>query len=114
NSNAGGAFSTQGGQFYYVLGVGRITSTEDIGNVVVAENNGTPVLLKDIGRVEIGIAPRLGEFGFRKQNDAVEGVILLRTGEKTQDVLKGVEAKTRELNKQTLPKDVKVVPFYDR
>ena len=63
---------------------------------------------------QIGIAPRLGEFGYEKQNDAVEGVILLRTGEKTQDVLKGVEAKTKELNEQILPKDVKVVPFYDR
>ena len=94
--------------------MGRITSTEDIGNVVVAVNNGTPVLLKDIGRVEIGIAPRLGEFGYKKQNDAVEGVILLRTGEKTQDVLKGVEAKTKELNEQVLPRDVKIVPFYDR
>jgi heavy metal efflux system protein len=114
NSNAGGGFYTQGGQFYYVTGVGRITSTEDIGNVVVAVNSGTPVLLKDIGRVEIGIAPRLGEFGFKKQNDAVEGVILLRTGEKTQDALKGVEAKTKELNEQTLPRDVKIFPFYDR
>jgi cobalt-zinc-cadmium resistance protein CzcA len=114
NSNSGGGFYTQGGQFYYVTGVGRITSTEDIGNVVVAVNNGTPVLLKDIGRVDIGIAPRLGEFGFKKQNDAVEGVILLRTGEKTQDVLKGVEAKTKELNEQVLPRDVKIVPFYDR
>ena len=63
---------------------------------------------------EIGIAPRLGEFGFEKQDDAVEGVILMRKGEKTQDVLKGVEAKTKELNEQILPKDVKVVPFYDR
>src|SRR6201999_1728794 len=114
NSNAGGAFSTQGGQFYYVLGVGRISSTEDIGNVVVAVNNGTPVLLKDIGRVEIGIAPRLGEFGYKKQDDAVEGVILLRTGEKTQDVLKGVEAKTKELNDEVLPKDIRIVPYYDR
>jgi len=46
-------------------------------------------LVKDVGRVEIGIAPRLGEFGFGTQDDAVEGVILLRTGEKTQDVLRG-------------------------
>jgi cobalt-zinc-cadmium resistance protein CzcA len=114
NSNAGGGFYSQGGQFYYVRGIGRITSTEDIGNVVVAVNNGTPVLLKDVGRVEIGIAPRLGEFGFEKQNDAVEGVILMRTGEKAQDVLKGVEAKTKELNDQVLPKDIKIVPFYDR
>src|SRR5262249_12812484 len=43
-----------------------------------------------------------------------EGVILLRTGEKTQDVLKRVEQKSRQLNEEILPKDVKVVPFYDR
>ncbi len=114
NGNAGGGFYSQGGQFYYVRGLGRMNTLEDISNVVLAVNNGTPVLLKDVGRVVIGIAPRLGEFGFEKQDDAVEGVILLRTGEKTQDVLKGVEAKTKELNEQILPKDVKVVPFYDR
>jgi heavy metal efflux system protein len=114
NGNAGGGFYSQGGQFYYVRGLGRVTTTEDIGNVVVAVNNGTPVLVRDIGRVVIGIAPRLGEFGYEQQDDAVEGVILLRTGEKTQDVLKRVEAKTRELNDTILPKDVKVVPFYDR
>ncbi|WP_143526007.1 CusA/CzcA family heavy metal efflux RND transporter [Rhodanobacter sp. C05] len=114
NSNAGGGFYTQGSQFYYVRGEGRLSTVEDIGNVVLAVHNGTPVLLKDVGRVVIGIAPRLGEFGFEKQDDAVEGVILLRTGEKTQDVLKRVEAKTKELNDQILPKDIKVVPFYDR
>jgi cobalt-zinc-cadmium resistance protein CzcA len=114
NANAGGGFYSQGGQFYYVRGVGRMQTLQDIGNVVVAVHDGTPVLVKDVGRVTIGIAPRLGEFGYEKQDDAVEGVILLRTGEKTQDVLKRVEAKTRELNDQILPKDVKVVPFYDR
>ena len=114
NSNAGGGFYTQGGQFYYVRGKGRLATEQDIGNVVLAVHDGTPVLLKDVGRAVIGIAPRLGEFGYEKQDDAVEGVILLRTGEKTQDVLKKVEAKTKELNDQILPKDVKVVPFYDR
>ncbi len=114
NDNSGGGFYSQGGQFYYVRGVGRLETTEDIGNVVLAVHDGTPVLVKDVGRVVIGIAPRLGEFGYEKQDDAVEGVILLRTGEKTQDVLKRVEAKTRELNDGILPKDVKVVPFYDR
>jgi len=114
NANAGGGFYSQGGQFYYVRGAGRMETLEDIGNVVVAVHDGVPVLVKDIGRVVIGIAPRLGEFGYEKQDDAVEGVILLRTGEKTQDVLKRVEAKTRQLNDEILPKDVKVVPFYDR
>ena len=114
NGNAGGGFYSQGGQFYYVRGLGRLETLEDIGNVVLAVHDGTPVLLKDVGRVVIGIAPRLGEFGYEKQDDCVEGVILLRTGEKTQDVLKRVEKKTDELNHQILPKDVKVVPFYDR
>ncbi|MBS0416161.1 MAG: efflux RND transporter permease subunit [Proteobacteria bacterium] len=114
NGNAGGGFYSQGGQFYYVRGLGRIKTLEDIGNVVVAEHDGTPVLVKDVGRVVIDIAPRLGEFGYQKQDDAVEGVILLRTGEKTQAVLDGVAAKTQELNSSILPKDIKVVPFYDR
>jgi cobalt-zinc-cadmium resistance protein CzcA len=114
NDNSGGGFYSQGGEFFYVRGLGRVETLEDIGNVVVAVHNGTPVLVKDVGRVVIGIAPRLGEFGYQKQDDAVEGVILLRTGEKTQDVLKRVEAKTHELNTEILPKDVKVLPFYDR
>jgi cobalt-zinc-cadmium resistance protein CzcA len=114
NANAGGGFYSQGGQFYYVRGEGRVATIEDIGDVVLAVHDGVPVLVKDIGRVQIGIAPRLGEFGFETQDDAVEGVIMLRTGEKTQDVLKRVEAKVRDLNDHLLPKDVKVVPFYDR
>jgi cobalt-zinc-cadmium resistance protein CzcA len=91
-----------------------LVTPEDIGNVVLAEHNGTPVLVKDIGKVEIGAAPRLGQFGYMDQDDAVEGVILMRTGEKTQSVLKAVEAKTKELNERVLPKDVKILPFYDR
>ena len=114
NGNAGGGFYSQGGQFYYVRGLGRMETLEDISNVVLAVHDGTPILLKDVGRVVIGIAPRLGEFGYEKKDDAVEGVILLRTGEKTQDVLKRVEQKTKQLNDEILPKDVKVVPFYDR
>jgi cobalt-zinc-cadmium resistance protein CzcA len=114
NGNAGGGFYSQGGQFYYVRGLGRLETLEDIGNVVLAVHNGTPVLVKDVAQVVIGHAPRLGQFGFQDQDDAVEGVILMRTGEKTQNVLRRVEAKTRELNERILPKDVKILPFYDR
>ena len=114
NGNSGGGFYSEGGQFYYVRGLGRLTSLDDIGNVVVAVHNGIPTLVKDVAQVTLGIAPRLGQFGIDKQNDAVEGVIMLRTGDKTQGVLKGVEAMTQQLNTNILPKDVKVVPFYDR
>ena len=113
NANTGGGFYSQGGQFYYVRGLGLARDTKDIGNIVVASHNGAPVRVTDIGQVAIGHAPRLGEFGFQDNDDAVEGVILMRRGEQTQNVLKGVEAKTEELNRQ-LPSDVKVRPFYDR
>jgi cobalt-zinc-cadmium resistance protein CzcA len=114
NGNAGGGFYSEGGQFYYVRGLGRLSTPDDIGKVVLAVHNGTPVLVKDVGDVVIGSAPRLGQFGFNDNNDAVEGVILMRTGEQAQTVLKAVQAKTDELNRSILPKDVKVKPFYDR
>jgi cobalt-zinc-cadmium resistance protein CzcA len=114
NSNAGGGFYSQGGQFYYVRGIGLVHSLSDIADIVVGSYNGVPVRVKDVGQVVIGHAPRLGEFGFMNHNDAVEGVILMRTGEQTQNVLKGVEAKTREINRRLLPPDVKIRPFYDR
>ncbi len=114
NSNAGGGFYSQGGQFYYVRGLGLVRNTEDVGDVVVGSNNGVPIRVKDIGEVTIGHAPRLGEFGYMKNNDAVEGVILMLRGEQTQNVLKAVEAKTAELNRSVLPPDVKIYPYYDR
>jgi cobalt-zinc-cadmium resistance protein CzcA len=114
NSNAGGGFYSQGGQIYYVRGLGLIRDTADIAATVVGAQNGVPVRIRDVGEVVIGNAPRLGLFGFNKTDDAVEGVIMMRRGEQTQDVLKGVEAKTRQLNENILPPDVKVRPYYDR
>ncbi|MGH9405211.1 MAG: efflux RND transporter permease subunit [Terriglobia bacterium] len=114
NGNTGGGFYSQGGQFYYVRALGLVKDTADIANIVVASQNGAPVRVKDVGQVTIGNAPRLGEFGYMHQNDAVEGVILMRTGEKTQHVLQSVEQMTERLNRSVLPRDVKVVPFYDR
>jgi cobalt-zinc-cadmium resistance protein CzcA len=118
NANTGGGFYSQGGQFYYVRGLGLLKSTDDIGEVVVGSNNGIPVRTKDVAQVVIGNAPRLGIFGFQTRNskndDAVEGVILMRRGEQPQTVLRGVQKKTEELNHSVLPPDVKIRPFYDR
>ncbi len=114
NANTGGGFYSQGGQFYYVRGIGLVRDSKDIEGVVVGANKGTPIHIRDIGQVEIGYAPRLGQFGFQKNDDAVEGVILMRRGEQTQTVLRDVEKKTDQLNRQILPKDVKIRPFYDR
>jgi cobalt-zinc-cadmium resistance protein CzcA len=114
NDNAGGGFYSEGGQFYYVRGLGRIVTPQDIGSIVLAVKDGTPVLVKDVAQVVIGYAPRLGQFGYDSADDAVEGVILMRTGEQAQTVLKRVEAATTELNTHILPRDVHVEAFYDR
>jgi cobalt-zinc-cadmium resistance protein CzcA len=114
NANTGGGFYPQGGQFYYVRGLGLIKDVQDIGSVIIGSQNGVPVRIRDVGEVTIGHAPRLGQFGFNKNDDAVEGVIMMLRGDQTQNVLKGVEAKTKQLNEHILPPDVKVLPYYDR
>jgi heavy metal efflux system protein len=114
NANAGGGFYSQGGQFFYVRGLGLVKDLADIGNIVVATHNGIPVYIRDIATVTIGHAPRLGQFGFMRQDEAVEGVVLMRTGEQAQQVLRKVEQMTDTLNRTVLPADVKIVPYYDR
>jgi heavy metal efflux system protein len=114
NQNAGGGFYQQGGQFYYVRGLGRLTDLSDIGNVVVATHADVPIHVSSLGRVELGQAPRLGQFGYMDNDDAVEGVLLLRTGDAAQTVLDKVHAMTTFLNDRVLPRDVKIHPYYDR
>jgi heavy metal efflux system protein len=114
NANAGGGFYSQGGQFYYIRGLGLVRNLQDIGNIVVAARNGIPTYIRDVAKVEIGHAPRLGQFGYMNQDDAVEGVVLMRVGQQAHVVLDRVEQVTEDLNKNVLPPDVKIVPFYDR
>jgi cobalt-zinc-cadmium resistance protein CzcA len=114
NSNAGGGFYSQGGQFYYIRGLGQVHDLQDIGNIVLATRAGIPIYVKDVAKVQIGHAPRLGQFGYMSQDDAVEGVILMRVGEQAQVILKRVEEMTADLNRHVLPPDIKIVPFYDR
>src|SRR5581483_3384573 len=53
NANAGGGFYSQGGQFYYVRGLGQVKSLDDIGNIVVASHNGIPTYIRDVGTVTL-------------------------------------------------------------
>jgi len=114
NANSGGGFYSQGGQFYYIRGLGLVRDTTDIGNIVLATHSGIPVYVRDVAQVQIGHAVRLGQFGFMRQEEAVEGVILMRVGEQAQVILDRVEKITDDLNQHVLPPNVKVVPFYDR
>ena len=114
NSNAGGSYVAQGAQQYAIRGIGLLGSADDIGRIVVASKNGTPVLIRDIATVTIGALARLGTVGQDLDDDVVTGIVIMRKGENPSVVLKGVKEKIAELNDRVLPKGVQIVPFYDR
>jgi cobalt-zinc-cadmium resistance protein CzcA len=114
NANAGGSYVAQGRQQYLIRGIGLLRSPEDIGNIVIAERNGVPVLVKHVAEVSIGAVPRQGVVGYNEDNDVVTGVVLMRKGENPSDVLGRVKDKVAALNANALPVGVEIVPFYDR
>jgi cobalt-zinc-cadmium resistance protein CzcA len=114
NANAGGSYLEQGAQQYLVRGIGLLHSASDIGNVVVASHDGTPVLVKDIARVAVGSLPRQGVVGQDADDDVVTGIVLMRKGENPSVVLAALKQRLAELNTSILPKGVTVEPFYDR
>src|SRR5229473_1431899 len=114
NANAGGSYVEQGRQQFLIRGIGLFTGPDDIGNVVVTERSGTPILVKDIAQVAIGAVPRQGVAGQDDDDDVVTGVVLMRRGENPSEVLKAVRAKIDQVNDTGLPAGVKVVPIYDR
>ncbi len=114
NSNAGGSYVAQGLQQFAIRGIGLLRSPEEIGQVVVATRNATPILVRDVAQVKIGSVPRLGTVGQDNDNDIVTGIVVMRKGENPSVVLKGVKEKINELNSRGLPQGVQIAPFYDR
>jgi len=114
NANAGGSYLEQGRQQYLIRGIGLLRSADDIGNIVVAERNGVPVLIKHIAEVNVGSVPRQGIVGQDDDDDVVTGIVLMRKGENPSQVLQGVKQKIEFINASMLPKGVEVLAFYDR
>src|SRR5215471_12931101 len=104
NANAGGGAVTQGRQQFLVRSLGAFRSPADIGQVVVAENKGTPLLVRDIADVHVGSAPPQGLVGQDDADDIVNGIVIMRKGENPSLVLKGVKEKIAYVNANVLPK----------
>jgi heavy metal efflux system protein len=114
NLNAGGGYIELGEQQLTVRAMGLLRSRADIERVVVTERNGVPVVIADVAAVEIGFQQRQGMVALNDNDSIVNGTILMRKGETPALVLAGVKAKIDELNTSILPKDVLLVPYYDR
>jgi cobalt-zinc-cadmium resistance protein CzcA len=114
NLNVGGDVIEKSGQSYVVRGLGLLQSIPDIENIIVDQNNGNPVLVKNLANVTESSLPRVGQAGLNDQDDVVEGIIVMRKGENPKEVLTRVKTKIDEINERILPKDVKMETFYDR
>jgi len=114
NANSGGNYVSVGAQSFDVRGLGLIRDLDDIEDVVVAEKQGIPTLVKNLGQVRLSYRVRLGKVGIDDRDDVVEGIVLLMRGYHASPVLERVKQKADEVNKSRLPAGVQIKPVYDR
>jgi heavy metal efflux system protein len=123
NVNGGGSFIEAGQQAINIRAVGLVKNVGDISETVIKTQSGTPVRVRDIAAVAQGPKIRLGQFArsthlpdgrIIDNDDVVSGIVLLRKGADSDQVLEDIHKKVEELNNGILPKGVKVVPFIDR
>jgi len=113
NANAGGGFIVRAPEEYLVRGLGFVTSLADIGSVIVAERENTPIFVRNVGQVAFGAEVRRGAVSVNGEGEAVAGIVLKRIYENTSSVIEGVRAQVKVIN-ATMPPGVRLVPFYDQ
>lgn len=114
NRNVGGGYIAHQGEQYLVRGEGLVVTLEDIGNIVLAhDERGTPVYVKDVGRVEFAPMIRQGAVTRDGRGEAVVGIVMMLMGENSRVVVNGVKEKIEQLEK-SLPEGVSISTFYDR
>ncbi|GAL96216.1 cation efflux system protein CzcA [Acetobacter tropicalis NRIC 0312] len=112
--NAGGGRVARGEQSYIVRGVGMIHTLEDMGDIPVAQHDGVPVFLRELGRMQLGHQVREGILGKDSNPDTIEGIVTMVTGENASHVLQLLHARVAALQKQLEPQGVRIVPYLDR
>ena len=114
NMNVGGDVIEKNAQAYVVRGIGLINNTEEIGNIVVKNVNGTPILVRNLAQVKESCQPRLGQVGRGEADNVVESIVVMRKGENAERVIAALKEKIASIEANDLPEGVKIVPFYDR
>lgn len=113
NQNTGGAYIEKLHSAYFIRGIGLVKTLNDVGKIVIKNNGGIPVLIRDVAYVQFGHAIRYGAMTTSETGEAVGGVILMLKGENSMQVITAVKNKIAEIQK-ALPKDIIIKPFIDR
>ncbi|HOT97393.1 MAG TPA: CusA/CzcA family heavy metal efflux RND transporter [bacterium] len=115
NQNAGGSIIEKYATQYIVRSVGLIGTTADIGDIVLKARMGTPIYLREVAEVRIGVATRQGAALINGGQETVGGIVMMLRGENSREVVRRVKAKVAEINSGgILPKGIRIVPYYDR
>jgi len=115
NSNVGGGLLEASGEQLLIRGLGLIKNIGELGEIVVADRGGTPVLVKDLARVQEGHAVRQGASYINGEKEAVGGVVMMLKGGNSREVVGRVQKKVAEINSGTLlPPGMRISPFYTR
>jgi cobalt-zinc-cadmium resistance protein CzcA len=112
--NASGGVLARGSQQFVVRSEGLFKTLDDVSRVRVATREGTPVYLNEVANVTIGWEPRQGVVAHERNDDTIEGIVLMRRGENPSVVLQALRDQIASLNVRLATDGVKVVPFYDR
>ncbi len=113
NISAGGGSVSSGGGMLLVHGIGRVSSVEEIGNIVIAAKDGVPIRVRDVADVEIGSEIRRGAVTYAGDGEVVLGLGFMLMGENPHDVTTRLKEKLQAI-KSTLPPDIEVTTVYDR
>ena len=114
NVNVGGDVIERNSQAYVVRGIGLINDIQEIGNIVVKNVSGTPILVRNLAKVQESCQPRLGQVGHGDESDVVEGIVVMRKDENPEKVIAALKDKIAEIQDGDLPEDVRINAFYDR
>ena len=115
NANSGGGILPHYAEQYLIRGVGLLQTLDDIGNIVLKEQGGVPVYMRDVAEIKIGSEVRVGALVKNGDTESVGGIVMMIKGGNAKEVVSRIQAKVHEINsKGMLPGDLQITPFYDR
>lgn len=114
NENTGGAYIDKKPNAYFIRGIGIVKSFEDIENIVVkTQRNSTPILIRDVAKVQFGTPPRFGALTYNGEKEVVGGIVMMLKGANSSEVVKSVKERMKTVQ-NSLPDDVVIEAFLDR
>jgi len=113
NQNSGGSYIEKESYSFYIRTEGRVDNLESIGNIFVASQSKTPILIKDVAEIKIGSAKRYGAMTMDGKGEVVGGITLMFKGDNSSEALKNVKERIETI-KASLPEGVSIYPYLDR